>query len=190
MLDLNYHINYVGFADPEKDRSILKDAMGRWRLNLFVEFNYKKHERYPPIYTMKEESQGDLPSAYLIYMYSENEYEAAMKLVGSYAHWLTLCKSPAFMNGVLHTGSWTGLNTWREEKEIKDRATMYSLLKIQAAQGNVTAQKILFEKDKKISARGRPSKAQIEQAAKDEATYKDAIKDDLKRVRLVVSNGD
>jgi len=186
-MDLNYHINFVGFSDPNKDRGILKDTMGRYRLNIFEEFNYKRQEAWPPLYTMKEEVTAGLPSAYLIYIHSESEYEAAMKLVGSWNHWNKLCTSQAFMNGSPTSTVWSGLKSWREEKEIKDRATMYHLLKIAAATGNVNAQKLLFEKDKG-GVRGRPSKAQIEQAAKDAASNEEVIKDDLARLRLVASS--
>ena len=187
-MDLNYHISFVGFSNPNMDRSILKTGSGSYRMNIFKEFNYRSAEGIPPLYTMKEEVTDGLPSAYLIYMYSESEYEAAMKLVGSWNHWNKLCTNNSFMNGSKEVQTWSGLKQWREEKEIKDRATMYSLLKIAAATGNVNAQKVLFEKDK-VGVRGRPSKAQVEAAAKEAAQHEEFIQEDLKRIRLVASNG-
>jgi len=185
-LDLNYHINFRGYSDPDRDRSLLKDVQGKYRLNLFHEFN--THDTVKPIYTMREEPFNGLPSAYLIYMHSLTEYEAAMKLVGSWNHWQRLCLSPPFMNGVPTHSTWSGLRQWREEKEFRDKTEMFNLLKIAAATGNVAAQKILFEKDK-VGVRGRPSKAQVEQAAKDAAAHEEVVKDDLTRLRLVSNNG-
>lgn len=186
-MDLNYHINFTGFSDPNIDRSALKDSQGRYRTSLFYEFN-RSEEDYPSIYTMREEAWKGRPSAYLIYMYSESEYEAAIKLLGSWNHWNKLCTLDKFMNGDKANSLWAGLRAWREEKEIKDRATMYSLLKMAAASGNVNAQKILFEKDK-TGVRGRPSKAQVEKAAKDAAQHEEFVKGDLARLRLVANNG-
>lgn len=187
-MDLDYHIDYIGYSDPHKDRSILKDSVGRYRANLFYEFNQQRHEDYPPIYTMREEPWKGLPSAYLIYMYSDSEYEAAMKLVGSWHHWQRLCKSKPFMEGIRDGNQWVGLEAWRKEKEIKDKAHAYNQLKINAAQGNVQAQKLIYEGDK-TSKRGRPSNAEVRKAAAEEAQVSSALKEDMRRIKLVSSNG-
>jgi hypothetical protein len=149
-------------------------------MNIFRELG---RDVAPPMYTMYELPKDDLPSAYQIYMQSESEYEAAMKLVGSWTHWQRLCKSNKFMNGS-EMESWTGLASWREEKEIKDKAYAYMLLKVSAADGNVQAQKAVLEGEKKAGQRGRPSKAQIEQAAKEAAKVTNDIKSDFSRIRL------
>jgi hypothetical protein len=187
-MDLNWHINYQGFSGPDKDRSILKNANGSYRMNLFNEWTWRPTDNDLPLYTMREEPYLGYPSAYLIYMYSESEYEAAMKLVGSWNHWNKLLTSQRFMEGSKDTLTWSGLKQWREEKAIKDRATVYTMLKMAAASGNVNAQKILFEKDKN-GTRGRPTKAQVEQAAKEAAIHEEFVQEDLKRIRLVASNG-
>ena len=189
MYDYDYHVTFVGYLDPRKDRSLLKDSMGRYRTNIFHEFNKTRHEEYPPLYTMREDSHSGLPSAYQIYMASDSEYEAAMKLVGSWNHWNRLLKSRPFMEGPEEGATWVGLTEWRKEKQIKDKATAYNQLKISAAGGNVPAQKLLFEGDKSAGQRGRPSKEQIERAAKEEAALSTQITDDLKRIRLIADNG-
>jgi hypothetical protein len=186
-LDLNYHINFTGFSDPNRSRASLKDSQGKFRTSLFLEFN-KHEDENPSLYTMRDEPKNGVPSAYLIYMYSGSEYEAAMKLVGSWTHWTKLCNVKKFMDGDKDNQSWAGLKAWREEKEVKDRALAYNLLKISAASGSVPAQKILFEKDK-VTKRGRPTKAQVEQAAKEAAEHEDHVKGDLARLRLVANNG-
>ena len=184
-MDASFHRDYVGFSDPDRDRSMMKDANGRYRLNIFREIG---RDVAPPMYTMFESPKEGLPSAYQIYMYSESEYEAAMKLVGSWTHWQRLCNSNKFMNAV-ETESWTGLKAWREEKEVKDKAYAYMLLKVSAADGNVQAQKAVLEGERKMGQRGRPSKAQIEQAAKEAAHLTDTIKSDFSRIRLAAKSG-
>ena len=186
MRDLSWYSQYPGFKNPDTDRSILRDKMGRYRTNLFNEFNTSAHEDYPPMYTMREDEWKDLPSAYRIYMTSNSEYEAAMRLVGSWAHWQKLLTCPRFMNCPAGSYVWTGLSSWREEKETQDRAQAYMLLKLNAENGNVQAQKLIFEGDKK---RGRPSNAQIKHAAEEAAKHTKSIKDDLKRIKLATIDG-
>lgn len=182
------YICYTGFESPDADRSVLKDTIGRYRTNIFYEFNKARQEDYPPLYTMREDEWKGLPSAYRIYMTSDSEYEAAMKLVGSWAHWLRLLKCKPFLNGGEDLGIWMGLEQWREEKAIQEKASAYNQLKLSAVGGNVQAQKIILEGDK-ASKRGKPSKAEVAKAAAKQAEVDDQIKDDLKRIKLAASNG-
>jgi len=184
-MDRSDYITYVGFSDPDADRSILKDNIGRYRTNIFYEFNKTRHEDYPPLYTMREDEWKGLPSAYRIYMESDSEYEAAMKLVGSWAHWQRLLKCKPFINGGEELGIWMGLDQWREEKAIQDKAFALNQLKISAAGGNVQAQKIILEGDK--GKRGRPSKAEVAKAAAKQAEHSNQIKSDFKRIKAVVN---
>jgi hypothetical protein len=187
-MDTEFHANYVGFSEPDCDRRILKDSTGRYRTNLFYEFNKARQEDYPPLYTMREEPWMGLPSAYQIYMFSDSEYEAALKLVGSWHHWQRLLKSRPFVEGTQDGVQWTGLQVWRDEKEIRDKATAYNQLKMNAAQGNVQAQKMIFD-GKTASKRGRPSKAEIAKAAQEQAQSVKELRDDLKRIKLVATDG-
>lgn len=182
------YITYTGFTDHNKDRSVLKDVMGRYRTNLFYEFNKARQADYPPLYTMRETEWLGLTSAYQVYMHSESEYEAALKLVGSWQHWQRLCKSKPFMEGEKDGGQWVGLQSWRDEKEVRDKALAYNQLQVNAATGNVQAQKMIFEGNKDASKRGRPSKAEIAKAAKEQIDTAETIKNDLKRIRLAVDN--
>ena len=190
MMDHTWHMDFDGFSDKDIDRSHLKDSAGRYRCNIFAEFNKTRQEEYPPLYTMREEPTYGLPSAYLIYMYSDNEYEAAMKLVGSWQHWQKLLKSKPFMNGLDDHGQWVGLEAWREEKEVQDMAIAYNQLKINAATGNVQAQKMIFDGKKSASKRGRPSKEEVQRIAQEHAKNLGDIKSDLDRVKLVVNGND
>jgi hypothetical protein len=183
MMDHNYYVTYTGFYDPDTDRSSLKDVMGRYRTNLFYEFNKARHDEYPPLYTMKESEWTGLPSAYQIFMNSESEYEAAMKLVGSWTHWNKLLKCKPFMSGSEDSGSWTGMAAWREEKEIRNKSLAFNQLKISAAQGNVPAQKLIYEGEKGQAKRGRPSKAEVTKQAAAQAERAKSVKSDLERIR-------
>ena len=82
------YAKYNGFMDDAADPTILTDVTGRYRTeSLFVETIQKRTaKRYDPLYSMTDKEKGELPSAYLIYMTSVDEYDAAMKLVGSLKH--------------------------------------------------------------------------------------------------------
>jgi hypothetical protein len=187
-MDYLYHVNYEGFKDPDKDRSMLKYEGwdGRPRFDIFYEIGTKGTEF--ALYTMKEEPTHGLPSAYLIYMTSASEHEAAMKLVGSWSHWKRLITSPRFLTEPRACSTWTGLETWREEKEIKDVAKAYQLLKESAELGNVQAQKEIWKGSPGKKA-GRPTKAAIQKPAKEAAEHEESVSQDFKRIKLVASNG-
>ena len=96
------------------------DSRGQRRTaSLFAETT--RDENLPPVYTMKDyvkEGSG-LISAYEIYMNSVDEYDAAMRLVGSMNHWRKLCSVKWFMEGDIERG-FTGLNQWREDLALRD----------------------------------------------------------------------
>jgi len=187
-MDYLYHANYEGFKDPDSDKSVLIFPGSESRLRFDIFYELGSIDEAKALYTMKEAPDHGLPSAYLIYMTSASEHEAAMKLVGSWNHWKRLLKSPRFMTGPRGSTSWTGLETWREEKEIKDVAKAYQLLKESAELGSVQAQKEIWKgsPDKKA---GRPSKAAIQKAAKEAAEHQEGVAADFKRIKLVASNG-
>lgn len=160
----------------------MKDARGAYRTNIFLEFNTSTHDEQPPLYTMHEEEREGLPSAKKIYMEAESEYEAAMQLVGSWQHWKRLLRCSPFMKGLPYS-TWEGLEAWREEKEIRDKADALKQLKKSAEKGNVTAQKIIYEGEKKT--KGRPKKADIEKQARILAGISEDVADDMKRLQLV-----
>lgn len=130
-------------------------------------------EKFPPVYTMKGDSKKGCQSAYQIYMNSVNEYEAAMKIVGDMRHWRRLCGLKWFMEGS-EEKAFDGLRQWREDKAMKDQAELMQLLKEQAENGNVNAQKTLYDITVGISKKpgaGRPKKPG-DTSAQDERTDK------------------
>lgn len=147
---------------------IYVDTMNRPRTeSLFLETirGNEMAEKYPPVYTMKTFDRRGCKSAYLIYMNSINEYDAAMKIVGDMRHWRKLCGLKWFMEGS-DEKSFDGLSQWRADKALKDQYEALTLLKEQAEDGSVTAQKILLEmtSKSKSSTKGRGKDTVIEDA--------------------------
>ena len=161
----------------------MKDSRGHYRVNLFKEFNTENHKRYPPVYTMKDVDYKGLISARRIYLESADEYEAAMRILGSWKHWKRLCNVKLFFRGPPEEThlSWDGLEKWREEKALQDKMRVRKLLWESAENGNVTAQKILFDGEKPKA--GRPSKDKINREARQLAERDEMIREDLKRIK-------
>jgi len=167
-----YHVNWTCPTDN------MKDKLGRFRtLSLFYEsLGQRQKGHYSPIYSLSNrdktlEDGTFYPSAYLIYMASSDEYEAAIKLVGSMQHWRKLLETPWFLPGS-RTWDWTGfegLEQWRLDMEARNKSEAISLLREAAAGGNVQAQKELYkmgtESGKKPA--GRPKKKRGEKSEED-----------------------
>ncbi len=115
-------------------------------MGLFYEFRHQGEA--DPVYTLKEYDWKGCLSMYKIYMNSGSEYEAAMKLLGSWPHWRKLCKCSWFK---------PYLEEWKEEVLIREAALGKSVLIEAAEDGNVTAAKELVNQLNK-KAPGRPSK--------------------------------
>ena len=113
---------FEGYTSEAADRSLLRDGRGNLRTrSLFWETSDKEMaEKYPPLYTLKEQECNGSPSAYQIYMSSVDEYDAAMKLVGSLKHWRRLAATSWFMDGVKNVD---GLRQWREDMKLRDAST-------------------------------------------------------------------
>lgn len=112
----------------------------------------KARKTFTPLYTLKEydhtDSEGNTyKSAYQVYMSSQDEHEAAIRLVGSLYHWDKLCACKWFMDGVELNGHKTtmGLKDWRKHKEMKRESETLSKLLAEAEDGNFQAQKYLHQ---------------------------------------------
>lgn len=188
--------NYQGFLDPKKDRSLLMTPRPKgfgmegigWGFrgaNLFLEIFQLTSSKttLPPLYTMLDREINELPSAHQIYIHSADEYEAAMKLVGSWKHWKKVMEHKWFREGYSQgSHKWEGLDVWREELEIKkkSRATR-ALLNLVSQNDRGAATRLLEEyKPKK---RGRPSKEEVKQEARIEAGLMQDLDSDLKRLQ-------
>lgn len=111
---------YPSGSDP-----ILFDVRGHRRTaSLFKEKT--QDQNCPPIFSLKD-YDSDLPSAYLIYMSAADEYDAAMKMVGSMAHWRKLLNLTWFMEGEAEA-SFAGLDSWRQDMAARDASLAKQVL--------------------------------------------------------------
>jgi hypothetical protein len=166
MLDYD---KFTGYQDLSKDRAALVDAQGRMRsANLFLE-THDGSKNYDPMYSLRYHDGNGLPSAYLIYMTSVDEYDAATKLVGSMRHWRKLCDSIWFMDGRSEKG-FEGLTQWREDMIARDASAGKSALMKQVKKGDTSAARKIIDMAKPAAAPkvGRPgTKADKEAKAED-----------------------
>jgi len=113
-----------------------------------------KRLKYPPVFTMKQEPYMGLPSAYLVYMDSVDEYDAATKLAPNMKVWDELCGCSWFMNeNPKHAHQ--GLKVWREHMKQRDASLAKSQLMAKAKEGDTTAAKALLAETKTKVTVGR-----------------------------------
>ena len=160
--------NYRGFLDPEADMLQLRDSRNvRKTETLFEETITKSsRERYEPLYSLKEQEKRGKPSAYKIYINSTDETEAALKLVGSLAHWRRLCGLQWFFLGD-EAMQHEGLVQWRKDMEARDRMVAKKQLQKMAEEGSVPAAKKLLDEAGGEGKRGRPAKTKGKAKEKD-----------------------
>ncbi len=143
---------------PAVDAPVLFDSRQRRRLgSLFVETSQDQNRT--PIFTLKDYEYRDLPSAYIMYMDSIDEADAAMKLVGSMAHWRKLINLDWFLNGS-EKHSFAGLKQWRQDMAMRDASVGKAALLAAARGGNLTAASKLLDYATKGDIAGveKPSK--------------------------------
>lgn len=167
MVSKVFYANYEGFKDVCSDKSELRDTRGVLKTqSLFLEFKYSSDSnKYPPFYTLREYEREGLPSAYIIYMTSIDEADAAMKLVGSMHHWRKLCTLKWFMEGVATRG-FPGLESWRRDMKNRDDTQAKKILMEQAEEGSVSAARALKDygsqsASKKKKKKGREDEGQV-----------------------------
>ena len=148
---------FDGFQNLSADRSQLVDSVNRMRTSsLFAETT--KTPDMAPWYSLKDVNNNTgLPSAYLIYMSSVDEYDAATKLVGSLRHWRKLCSSKWFMEGLKSKG-FEGLDQWREDMKARDASQGKAALMKQVKKGDTSAARKIVDMAKPTEAPkiGRP----------------------------------
>ena len=135
---------------------------------------YTKEEK-EPLYTILEEDD-DLPSAHRIYMESMNEYDAAMKLVPTWTYWNTMLKHSV---RIRHQ-----VESWREEKLLRDQARAKAMLWAQAEKGNISAQRVLYESKKEEAEQRRRQSEQNKRSQKEQSVLGEAF-EKLGKLELV-----
>jgi hypothetical protein len=150
--------------------------------NLFLEAT-DNVESYAPLYSLRDHDGNGLPSAYLIYMTSTDEYDAATKLVGSMRHWRKLLNATWFMEGNPSKG-FEGLNQWRLDMADRDASQGKSALIKQMKKGDTSAARKLLDMAKpksSVPSVGRPgTKADKDAKEKDQ-------KDAARRARVAAA---
>lgn len=127
---------YPAASDP-----VLFDSRGARRTaSLFMETTTDGTKN--PIFTLRDYHRDGKQSAYLLYMESDTEYDAAMKLVGSMGHWRSLMAKPWFMTGDPDRGFF-GLNQWREDMAMRDANFAMRVLRDKVNDGDQRAAQFL-----------------------------------------------
>jgi hypothetical protein len=180
-MDYKEFTGYKG-AKPNVIREELRDANGRQKTEALFEEAIQNSTRasgYEPIYSLREYENNGKPSAYLIYINSVDESDAAIKLVGSYAHWRKLCSLKWFINGRAEIG-FEGLASWRKDMAERDKTIAKVSLMEQAEQGNISAAKALDKiarDDEKAANKILPRKGQKDQPIEEDSTVVEFLND-------------
>lgn len=169
-----------------RTRSLFKEA---WQ-------NYRKADRasgWEPLYTLKDvhQSKEGLPSAYRIYMNSADEYEAALKIVGSIVHWDELLKCSWFMD---KTRWGRGLHQWRQDMARRNASlAMRSLVALAKNGDGAAARKLLDLAEKEQGAMpkspGRPS-SKKDKEKQEQAQREADEEEEISRMHKALKNGD
>lgn len=127
---------------PVHNAPVLFDARGHRRTgSLFSETTQDKNRH--PVLTLKDYDNNGMLSAYQLYMTSADEYDAAMKMVGSMTHWRKLMSSSWFMTGDPDK-NFTGLESWRKDMQARDASTAKKLLLDKVKEGDRQAAQYLM----------------------------------------------
>ncbi len=129
-------------------------------------------EKLSPIYTINEKADS-LPSAHEIYMNSLTEYEAAMKLVGTWKYWKGMIKSSVRIRKLV--------NDWREEKLLIDQNRARELMWQAAQKGNASAARFLLESKKEEAVQKKVQK----QLDEKDANEIDVIRGSIERLHTL-----
>lgn len=174
----------------ELDKSKFTTATGKYLTKgLFLEIDYNVKFAMFTLRDDDREYKGlkypSLKKAYLE-MQDPTEYEFATECLGSWSHWLQICKSPLLVPHI---------ERWREELELKIRAQGVRAMINEATlggRGQASAARWLAERGflpKGAAVKvGRPKKDNTEAEIAKDRKLKDELGDDLKRLKLVKSD--
>lgn len=136
---------------------------------LFVEFGEKDAPYTLKNYDFTKEGREYI-SFSKVYSEAVDEYDAAMRLVGSMKHWNKLLTLKWFVEGEEQFG-FEGVKVLREQMEQRDRSTAKAQLMMAASGGSVPAMKVLFDNAEiKTKGAGRPRKNESNKEDQDVAS--------------------
>ncbi len=146
----------------------LRDKKGRLKTQSLF-FEYRHRGTGYEIYNLKDYDLNGCLSMYKIYMAEPTEYDAAMRLLGSWHHWNRLCETAWFQ---------VYLDEWRKERAERDEAIGYASLLLSAKEGNVAAARVVAGIDQK--KRGAPGKKEKAKKVKEETDLEKFIRESKK----------
>ncbi len=163
-----------------------KNPVGiRYTKELFFEMTLA--DKTNVLYTLKEDDHMGYPSIFRLYLEEEDptEYTFATKYFEGVDHWEKLCTSNWFTPYLVKM---------RHALELKLKSHAFASIKRDAldpeSKSSSSSAKFILERgyeavnpDKRKA--GRPSKREIAEAARLENSFKEEIKDDFERIRLV-----
>jgi hypothetical protein len=143
-----------------EDFTKLYASNGRFVMrNLFWELSrLDTRDLYPPLFTTKPYDYNGLPSAYLVYMDSVDEYDAATKIVPNMKQWDALLATTWFVDGDPQHG-FEGILVWREHMKLRDASMARAALFDKIRETNdVTASKAILAETRVKKPAGRKVK--------------------------------
>ena len=142
-----------------EDFTKLYASNGRFVMrNLFWELSrLDTRDLYPPLFTTKPYDYNGLPSAYLVYMDSVDEYDAATKIVPNMKQWDALLATTWFVEGDPQHG-FEGVKVWREYMKQRDASRARAALFNKIENDDVTAAKAILAETRVKTKAGRTVK--------------------------------
>ncbi len=109
-------------------------------------------------------------------MESDTEYEAAIKLLGSYKHWKKLCKATFFQEHI---------EEWREERKMMEESLAHTAVLRSTEEGNVSAARTILTNKPIHAGAGRPSNETVQGELKKAVAHHIELDSIVKRMENV-----
>lgn len=164
---------------------MFKNSRGKWLTKaLFFELTVPA-TRGNACFSLKEEDHCEGGKVYKslkkLYMSHPDptEYDFATQVLGGWEHWQDMQYQPDIMPYV---------EKWREERDVMLQSRgITKMIEINtSADNNYQAAKWLAEKGwQEVGKRGRPSKEEVKKAAREAASVRDTVFNDLERIRAL-----
>ena len=162
---------------------VFKNSSGRFfTKSLFFEMTLA--HRPHAVYTLKDNDHTDNKGVKYVSLKrlflactDPTEYTFATTHLGGWQHWKDMQTTTDLIPHI---------EEWREERDVKLRSIGIQKLISQAEEGDsFQAAKYLADKGWDANTKGRPSKAQVTKAAKEEASVRKVVSGDFDRIRNI-----
>ena len=146
---------FLGYTDKAHDKQKLMSKYNKpITAGLFIERvkmfqDLSEVELGTAIYCLSDQEVPGYTSAYQVYMNSVDEYDAAMKLVGSLHHWQALCLKKWFMEELV---------VWREHMILRDFSLAKRITMEEAKAGDGPAARKILDMANKVLNPTAPKK--------------------------------